>query len=497
MERSERHLRRVLSSLVWLTYALGVFLSFFSQGMTSTAIIAAVLAGIYVVGQQILPFPAVRRPWVQDLATTIGILLTMSSVALTGGENSPYVLLSLMPVLLAAILGGFRRGLAAAALGTAALAIVSFETPPFDVSGFVQWAALIVLLAIAAAQSRRLLLESRVRAEQLEATSASAAARLARLHRANSLLARFVEEADSAELNPVTVADTALRELEAIIPFDAALVALAGEDGPVVVSRKGSNPDRSRQTTLPLTVGERQVGFVAVTTPEQIEPDVLVWADEVLQPLALAFANILLLQDIAKRAVREERRRLARDLHDEIGPSLASLGLAVDLALLRHPSDPDLAEHLRSLRDSVSGLVDDVRSTVADLRMNPQPSVSEVVRRIAGTVGDMDPVIDLRLREQRPPRPSLAPDIIAIVTEAIRNALNHAQAKTITVYGNCDYDEGRISVFDDGHGFSRAGVPQGRYGLVGMEERARKINAALDVTSTPKGTTVTVAWGPT
>ncbi len=492
----EPRLRPALNVMTWMTLVIGVFVSFFLQETSSSVIVAGVLAGAYVVTQQTIPSSSLRKGWVQDLLVTIGVLVTMAAAALTGGQDSPYVLLSLMPVLMAGTLGGFRPGLAAAALGVAALTIVSFVTGSFEFSTFIEWAALIVLVAVTSAQVRRLVLEARNREERLTEATREATARIDRLRSANRLLARFVEEADAAELNPVTVGDELLEELADLVHLEGGVVALTGAGGPIVVARAGHQTDTSHATTLPLTVGDRQVGFVSMFTADDVSDRLLNAARETLEPVSLAFANILLLQDIAQRAVREERHRLARDLHDEIGPSLASLGLAVDLALLRHPADPDLADHLHQLRESVTTIVEDVRSTVADLRMTPQPSLSEVVTRIASDAPDDGPTIDNRLQERRPPRPSIAGELAAIVAEALRNAINHANATSIVVHGSSDFDEGRVTVFDDGHGFERASVPQGRFGLMGMEERAARIGAALNVSSTNRGTTVTVAWGP-
>jgi signal transduction histidine kinase len=492
----EPRLRRVLNVMTWMSLTIGVFVSFFLQETTSKVIAAAVLAGSYVIAQQMLPGSALRRGWVQDLLVTLGVLVTMTAAALTGGQDSPYVLLSLMPVLAAGTLGGFRPGLAAAALGVAALTIISFETESFEFSTFLEWAALIVLVSVTSAQVRRLVLEARSREAHLTEVTREATARVDRLRSANRLLAKFVEEADAAELNPVTVGDSLLEELTDHLDLIGGAVALTGESGPIVVARAGRQPRESRSTTLPLTVGERQVGFVSLFTSEALTERQLATAKETLRPVAFAFANTLLLQDIAQRAVREERHRLARDLHDEIGPSLASLGLAVDLALLRHPADPDLADHLHRLRESVTSIVEDVRSTVADLRMTPQPSLREIVVSIAGSVPANGPVIDNRLKEQRPPRPSIAGELAAIIAEALRNAINHAAATSIVVHGTSNFDEGRVTVFDDGHGFDRSSVPDSRFGLIGMEERAQRIGAALNISSTNRGTAVTVAWGP-
>ena len=172
------------------------------------------------------------------------------------------------------------------------------------------------------------------------------------------------------------------------------------------------------------------------------------------------------------------------------------MGLALDLALLQHPADPDLAEHLRGLRDSVGDMVEDVRSTVADLRMPEQPSVTEVLKSLSAAAAEEGQEIDIRVTEHRPPRPAIAPDVIAIVTEAVRNAIQHSGADTITIHGTVDFDEGTISIHDAGKGFRRDRVPEGHFGLIGMEERAERIGAALNITSTRRGTAVTVTWGP-
>jgi signal transduction histidine kinase len=146
--------------------------------------------------------------------------------------------------------------------------------------------------------------------------------------------------------------------------------------------------------------------------------------DGVLKPVALSFANVLLLQEVANTAVKEERSRLARELHDEIGPTLATLGLALDTAVVQ-ADDGDIARHLSELRGSVADLVDDVRTTVADLRSERHGSL---VTRLTEASHAMSPppTVEVTLDERRPPRPSIIEDVSAIVIEAIRNAHQHS-----------------------------------------------------------------------
>lgn len=499
--RWEARFHQVLLALMWVVFALGMVSTFWNARTASSTIGgapigAAMAAGAYVLAAQILPREMLRTVWIRELTSLVGVTLVMIAVALSGSLNSPFLLLSLAPVMTAGVFGGFRSGFATAGLSAGMLVIATLGIDEFAIPTFFQWAGLYALIALTFAQARRLLVEEGERADALAAASAEVRQRYERLDRAHSLLTRFNEVADTAELNPVTVAHEALDSLVDVAPFRAAVVALAGDEGPVVVARRGNEEPDDHRTVIPLEVANREVGLVVLVFPERISSRRHQSIVESLQPAALAFSNILLLQDIARRAIREERARLARDLHDEIGPSLASLGLALDLALLQHPADPDLAEHLRQLRSSVGTLVEDVRTTAADLRMPEQPSITEVMKSLSTTIDEDGPALDVRLVERRPPRPSLAPDLIAIVTEAVRNAIRHSGADTITVHGTVDFDEGTITVHDTGKGFRRNRVPDGHYGLIGMEERAERIEATLNITTTREGTAVTVSWGP-
>jgi len=501
-QRWERRFDGLLMGLAWVTLGIGVFVTFLnSRPSPDTRVIAAAAAAtIYVLGLQVIPRNLFRerRRLTAESVSLIGSALCMAAVGLTGGPNSDYLLLSLTPVLFGAFFGGFRIGMATAAFSAALLFAQSVglgEGFEDELSGMVRWGFLYVLVAITFAQARRLLVEEQQRAFAFAAASEEAQLRLARLESANQLLNRLSEIADSSELNPIEVGDAALEGLSRILPVKAALAALASDTGPVVVARRGSEGINDVKTTLPLHVGNREVGLIVVTTDEALTPLQRGLAEDSIRPVSLAFANVQLLQEIARRAIKEERQRLARELHDEIGPSLASLGLAVDLAMLQNPTEPAMAGHLQGLRESVGGLVDEIRSTVADLREEEHPSLTESIQRTLRKTSDTDPDVLVELDEQRPPRPSIAADICAIVTEALRNAIRHSGASTITVKGVSDFDTGTVIVTDDGSGFSAAKVPTGHFGLIGMEERAYKIEASLDVTSGASGTTITVSWG--
>jgi signal transduction histidine kinase len=492
----ETRFDRMLIALQWLTLALGVFGSFVQFGAVPRSLAATITAGAYVLGSQILPRRLLARGWLIELVAVGGVALTMLAVALSQGIQSPFLLLSLMPTLFASVSRGLRVGLETAVLALGALAAISAVDPAgFDPRQVVLWGALYVLIAATFSYARRLLIEEGARARALEAASEETRLRLRRLEHAHGLLTRLVDLADAAELNPVSVGRAALENLASMVPYDAGMVALAGDQGPVVVAKRGGLNGQAHRTFIPLQVAGREVGLMVLARDAPFDLTEQQIIEESLRPVSLAFDNILLLQDIARRAIREERARLARDLHDEIGPSLASLGLALDLALLQHPTEPALAAHLDSLRRSLSTLVEEVRTTVADLRQPDQTSILEHARGLARLAGPDGPQVVIVLEERRPPRASMAPQITAIMSEAFRNALRHAEAGMIRIEGFIDEDRGRLVVRDDGRGFDPEGVPEGRFGLTGMKERAQSIGATLQVGSRPgAGASVNVEW---
>jgi signal transduction histidine kinase len=237
------------------------------------------------------------------------------------------------------------------------------------------------------------------------------------------------------------------------------------------------------------------VGNLDLLTPEILSRADLIDIESFVQPVSIAFANLRLLQEIVGSAVAEERIRLAREMHDEIGPSLASLGLALDMAAMQQARYPELSADLKVLRTNVTKLVEDVRASVADLRSAPGPTLTaRLLQSTAGLDGDPQVVVDLE--ERRPPRPAVIGDLTSIITEATRNAYVHSGGSKILVSGRIDRSHGVCSVADDGSGFDPSHEPEGHFGLMGMRERAEKIGAKISFQSTPgEGTTVTVEWG--
>jgi signal transduction histidine kinase len=190
-------------------------------------------------------------------------------------------------------------------------------------------------------------------------------------------------------------------------------------------------------------------------------------------------------------AREEERRRLRRDLHDGLGPELASMTLKLDAARNLMARNPDGADQLLlDLKAQVQESLSSVRRLVYGLRppaldeLGLVPAVRESSAvRSAGT----RPHISVIGPEPFPPLPA-AVEVAAyrVALEAVTNVVRHASADTCRIRFSVT-DELELEVVDDGSGLSpdlRAGV-----GLTSMRERALELGGSLSIGPGPGGGT--------
>jgi two-component system sensor histidine kinase UhpB len=186
--------------------------------------------------------------------------------------------------------------------------------------------------------------------------------------------------------------------------------------------------------------------------------------------------------------LEEDRRRIARELHDEVGQTVTALKLELDLA--RMDDDPATLkrrlDHARSLAGSV---VEELRRVAHDLR----PSALEdlgLSTAVKALVDRFRSTSQVAATLKMPPElPSLDRDfetaIYRFVQEALTNVSRHAGARKVLVEVEQDADRLRVLVEDDGRGFVLQDALSGtRLGLAGMLERARVLGGSLTIDST-------------
>ncbi len=206
------------------------------------------------------------------------------------------------------------------------------------------------------------------------------------------------------------------------------------------------------------------------------------------------------------RVQEEERRHLARELHDTAAQDLVLLARGLDALAERLPPEP--AARARELRARAAETLEGLRRLSRDLRptvlddLGLVPALEWVVADLTGRTG-----VDARFHLSGPARRLPAETELAlfrVTQEALRNVERHAGARRVEVRVSFDDDRVRVEVEDDGAGFEVAEplerlALEGKLGLLGMRERAQLVGGALTIRSRPgEGTavTVTVPSGP-
>jgi signal transduction histidine kinase len=201
-----------------------------------------------------------------------------------------------------------------------------------------------------------------------------------------------------------------------------------------------------------------------------------------------------------ERAV-EERRRIARDLHDSVSQALFSTVLhtrTAQKALAREGGSPSgrVGQSLGTIADLTRSVQGEIRALITELRRDPVHDglVAALARHASGVRTSDGLTIDVRGPGARLPlSPRVETQLFAIGREAVANVLRHAGATAAEVRVEAQQGQVLVEIRDNGHGFDPAGGHPGHFGLESMRSRAAEIGGRLTIASAPgSGTAVRV-----
>jgi PAS domain S-box-containing protein len=223
---------------------------------------------------------------------------------------------------------------------------------------------------------------------------------------------------------------------------------------------------------------------------------------EARQALADSHAELQRLVASQDRVQEEERRRIARELHDDLQQTLAAIRIDLVAINQRLESAPDsLAPLLAETGDLAAAAIDSTRRIINDLRpqmledLGLMPALEALVAQFSRRTG-----IDCRLRTQgefdqdAAISPTVATCFYRVTQEALGNAAQHAQASRVRVrLARMPGDRIVLRISDNGKGMVTGPRKPESFGLLGMQERMRALGGVLRVDSTPgSGTTIEV-----
>jgi signal transduction histidine kinase len=201
-----------------------------------------------------------------------------------------------------------------------------------------------------------------------------------------------------------------------------------------------------------------------------------------------------------ERRTTIERQRLAREVHDELGQALSALLVQVRYAMRQGHAGP---EDLRLLEEAASSALDGARALAYGVRhrergigpLEHARSFSETLLRAAGcSLNWTEERADVKVASRT------LREVGRVLKESVSNIVRHAQAKTVRI--RVEYPDGliRVTIHDDGVGFTPHEVRPAKdghgLGLIGNAERLARIGGVFDVQSSRKGGTLVLLAAP-
>ena len=473
-----------------------------------------------------------------SLVLVAEIALHVLAVITTGFWDSSLVLLMINAVIIAGFARGFGFAIRVGVLMAVSVTLMAMRSDTWDstqAAQAAQWTTLILSGGLIAGYTRRISGEASRR-------HSLALDRVARLADANSLLAELHRVAQTlpASLDLGDVVESTLSRLRGLVEHDAAFILTLEEaDGTWAVAdqralgisgelprnkmprpmnqairhgrlvRLTHTDDDNRALGassqsgmyVPLLARGRLIGLLGL---ESRASDSFSDRDEQIlrgfvEPVALAIDNARWFDRLRRVGADEERNRIARDLHDRIGQSLAYLGVEIDRMIRRDESAEPNGENLRKLREDLTEVIGEVRDTLSDLRTDVTDSkdFAETATEFANRVSqrsDLAVTLDCDTNRRLPILQER--EMWRIAQEALVNVERHASATSASITWRCTSNGTLLEVADDGQGLP-ARSADGRlgrsdsYGIVGMRERADSVGATLELISKPgEGTTI-------
>jgi signal transduction histidine kinase len=270
------------------------------------------------------------------------------------------------------------------------------------------------------------------------------------------------------------------------------------------------NSENGLYSTLvaPLILGGKNLGWINLCVAE--EPEGGSWwrialVEAIARHAALALHKSRIYEqkrlEERRKAILEERNRLARDIHDNLAQGFGAILMQLQAAQREGTLPPQAARNIDIAVDLARTHMVEARRSVGALRPNVSEgeNLCKAIKRLADLGQKTSSIpIDVHLDELPRFGDGVEREVIGIAQEAITNAVRHSRAQRITIRASTVSSIGlRLSVADDGRGIPRERSASG-FGMTSMQERADRIGASLTIVTAPRsGTEVVLAWEPT
>ena len=255
--------------------------------------------------------------------------------------------------------------------------------------------------------------------------------------------------------------------------------------------------------TVPMVLGQETVGWICIRST-RVDHNTMKSQIRVAEALAgqatLAMQMARLSETARQSAVLEERNRIARDIHDTLAQGFTGVvvNLEASSRALKKDDQALAAVHIEHARELAQHGLAEARQSVQALRPHPpdDASIQTELRALAALLqetGAVQATFECT-GEARTISPEIWTEMIRIAQESTTNVLKHAQAEQVQIALAYEKDSLSLSVSDDGLGFELKPDTHDGFGLIGMQERAKRIGARLQIQGRPgQGTRIVLS----
>jgi signal transduction histidine kinase len=262
-------------------------------------------------------------------------------------------------------------------------------------------------------------------------------------------------------------------------------------------------PDAHTALLVPLEFRGRALGVLVAFDRIGTEQEFGAEQEALLQSFAASAATAVATAQTVEHerlrdtmaAAEQERRRWARELHDETLQALAGFQVQLSAALRRSDAE-SLERAVRTAVEQIGTEIETLRMLITELRpaaldeLGLQPAIESLASRVAAVEGlEVETEVSLGADGERLPA-ELETTVYRLVQEALTNVVKHAHASSVTIEIVAHGDLVDVAVRDDGAGFDPS-LPRDGFGITGMRERVGLADGTLEVESAAgAGTTV-------
>jgi signal transduction histidine kinase len=298
---------------------------------------------------------------------------------------------------------------------------------------------------------------------------------------------------DTGELSPFALRperDVTPDELAKMLSACQSVIA-SGET--LYVAPDSDQGLREPGALLPLQTRGNRLGVLVIIGPQggAFSPAKLTLFQSIADQLSVAIENARLFKKNEQAAIAAERNRLARDLHDAVTQTLFSSSMIAEVLPRIWARNPEEGRRrLEELRQLTRGALSEMRTLLVELRPAALAD-TDLGDLIGHQVNAFLARTRIRVEYTRNcahnPPVEVKEAFYRIAQEAFNNIAKHAEATHVRVELNCDPNQAELTIQDNGIGFDPRSIHHEGLGLEIMAERARNVDAQLEVNSQPRG----------